>query len=120
MFSLEVEINELYFIDRKSRQNLALENFAANSHSNGDSLGFVYVSIYAIDFLRVSSTSYKLESFELLFYLSINPKEALCIFLRYEYYISGNWIHMDLEGKIRFPAPSRNRNHLYRQVEHKG
>jgi len=121
MFSLKVQINELYFTDRKSRQNLALKNnLVANSHSKQDSLGFIYVSIYAMDFLRVSSTSYELEGFELLFYLNINPKQALCIFLRYEYYISGNWIHMDLESKIRFPAPSRNRNHLYCQVEHKG
>lgn len=43
------------------------KTFAANLHSKGDYFVFIYVSISAIDFLRVSSTTYELESFELLF-----------------------------------------------------
>lgn len=58
-------------------------NYISQTTLKGGSYGFLYVSVYSSDLLGVSSTGYEFEGFENLFYLSMNTKEVLCIFLRH-------------------------------------
>lgn len=48
-FSLKIEINGLYFADKKIKEELNLKNnFAVKSHSKGDFTGFLLLSMLVI------------------------------------------------------------------------